>query len=270
MRRKRLVFCTYPSIYSSLVLKRLLADDALDVVAVVISTRKLKKNIGALRDAWLRIRLSGWRYSTYLFMATELFDVLAMLAPFSKKLETVYRLANNHDVPVLKSDDINNAQGIEFLESSQADFLLAAHFNQLVKADILDISGLDCLNIHPSLLPAYKGVDPVLFSLLDNNEYIGVTVHRMEQQFDEGAILAQQVFPQRQLDSVFAHNCRLFDAGADLALSVIKQHDRKNGAPQAGEGDYDSWPERSAIKHLRAKQCRLIHLRDYVRRILNK
>ena len=267
MSKKRLIFCTYPSIYSSLVLKRLLADDALEVVGVVVSTRKLSRNIGALRDAWMHIRLSGWRYSAYLFMVTELFSALSMLSPFSNKLETVSRLARRYGVPVLKSIDINDLQGIDYIKECRADFLLAAHFHQLVKAQVMEIPGLNCLNIHPSLLPAYKGVDPVLYSLLDNKETIGATVHKMGQSFDTGDILAQQAFPQAQYDSLFAHNCRLFSAAADLALGLVKQG-LIDGSPQLGQGAYDSWPEPSAIKKLRAGKYCLVHLRDYFRQIL--
>ncbi len=268
MAKKRLVFCTYPSVYSSLVLKRLLADHDIDVVAIISSSRVLNKNYGALRAALKQIQLSGWRYSTYLFFVTDLFAVLSALIPARDKLPSIAKLAKNRHIPLLKTSDINDPGVCQFIHSKKPEFLLAAHFNQLIKPLLLDMPNMTCLNIHPSLLPDYKGVDPVFFALLDKQQHIGVTLHEMAERFDTGKVLSQQSFLLKQYDNVFSHNCRLFSTGAELALTLMKKASIPSGKPQKpGQGCYDSWPGPASIKSLRRKGFYLIKLRDYFNKL---
>ena len=269
MAKKRLIFCTYPSLYSSLVLKKLLADDAIEIVAIISSTRVLNKNYGSLRGAIKQIQLTGWRYSTYLFFVTDLFTVLSsLLFAGKKKLLTVSAYAKKHAIPIMQTADINDVEAIDFITSHQAGFLLAAHFNQLVKPAILEMPHLCCLNIHPSLLPDYKGVDPVLYAMLDNKQEIGVTVHKMAESFDTGKILSQYVYTLKPRNTVFTHNCRLFSRGAELAIDSIKQQAIPAGkAQEKGQGTYDSWPDSMRVKKLRQKAYKLINLGDYFRQV---
>ena len=269
MAKKRLVFCTYPSVYSSLVLKKLLADSEIDVVAIISSNRVLNKNFGFIQAALKQIQLSGWRYSTYLFFVTDLFAILSNLLPVKDKLPTVAKLAKKHYIPLLKTNDINNPGVCEYIVSQEPGFLLAAHFNQLIKPAVLEIANLTCLNIHPSLLPDYKGVDPVFYALLDNKQDIGVTVHRITESFDSGNILAQSFYPLNSYNTVFSHNCRLFSNGVELAIKCMKKQPVPEGQQQEpNKGSYDSWPDRTVIKHLRAKKIRLISLRHYFQKIM--
>jgi len=270
MAKKRLIFCTYPSVYSSLVLKRLLADHDIDVVAIISSNRVLNKNYGSIRAALKQIRVSGWRYSTYLFFVTDLFALLSAILPGRETLLSVDKLASNKHIPLMQTDDINTPDAVGFIASHKPDVLLAAHFNQLIKPAVLDLKNLYCLNIHPSLLPAYKGVDPVFYALLDQQRQIGVTVHKMAESFDTGNILMQQSLALTQLHSnnLFSQNCCLFSMGAALAIDTIKQLSVCKGKPQHHEqGNYDSWPDSALVKKLRKKGFSLIGLGDYYRQI---
>ncbi len=272
MAKKRLVFCTYPSLYSSLVFKKLLADDDIDVVALISSNRVLNKKYGSMRAALKQIRLCGWRYSSYLFLVTDLFTILSNLLPGREKLPGVAKLAKKQGIPVLKTSDINDPAVCDYIVSKKPEFLLAAHFNQLIKPAVLELPGLSCLNIHPSMLPDYKGVDPVFYALLDNKQAIGVTVHKMAERFDSGNILSQQSFPVRQTaKDLFSHNCTLFSAGAELAINMIKQQPMSTGIPQIqGQGRYDSWPDSGVVKLLRSKNNhKLISLRNYFGQIFS-
>ena len=268
MAKKRLIYCTYPSVYSSLVLKRLLADHDIDVVAIISSSRVLKKNYGALRAALKQIQISGWSYSTYLFFVTDLFAFLSAILPGRERLLSVDKLARNNQIPLVQTQDINSPDVVKFIATHQPDVLLAAHFNQLVKPAVLNLSNLTCLNIHPSLLPAYKGVDPVFYALSDRQQKIGVSVHKMAESFDTGNILMQQSFSSVQSNNLFSHNCRLFSCGAVLAIDSIKQLPDNTGTPQHPvKGSYDSWPDSTLVKNLRKKGFRLISFADYLRKI---
>lgn len=264
MAKKRVIFCTYSSIYSSIALERLTADDSIDLVAVINSTRVLHPGYGYFRGALKQIQTSGWRYATYLFIVTDFFKWLQPLFKLKKwPLKTVHGLAQQYDIPCHDTRDINNQKSVEFIKQNQADYLLAAHFNQLLKSPVLDLSELECLNIHPSLLPAYKGVDPVFFALQDKQKKIGVTIHRMSESFDTGEILVQKEVAVMASKSVCFHNCQLFGEGVKLALRWV--NDEKQDTRDELEntsGDYDSWPTVEDVKLFKNSGLQLVTISE--------
>jgi len=242
IRRQRVVFCTYSSVYSDIVLDELLRSEEIDVVGVVMSTRVLRKNYNHFLASVRQIQQSGFRYAFYLFAVTGIYSALRLVF---RKLALGQRLVKL-GVPTLKTQDINNEDGLSFLEKVQPDILLSAHFNQLVKASVLDMVNLTCLNVHPSLLPAYKGVDPAFYAILRKEESTGVTVHRQDEGFDTGEILQRQSLQIRWHDSLLSLNMKLFKLGAISAVKEITEMAKGNAVTsdkvQTEAGHYDSWP----------------------------
>ena len=90
----------------------------------------------------------------------------------------------NHDLDVLKAD-------IEFLS---ADLIVTSCFSQKIPESILSIPKIASINLHPSLLPLYRGPDPLFWQIRDGVKETGVTIHLMDNNFDSGNIVAQQRF----------------------------------------------------------------------------
>ena len=80
------------------------------------------------------------------------------------------------------------------LQSLTFDFLLVACWPKLI--DISRLGSIRCaaLNLHPSLLPGYRGIDPVAAQIKAREQVFGTTLHLLSDQFDAGAIIAQQAF----------------------------------------------------------------------------
>nr|CAA6829782.1 MAG: Unknown protein [uncultured Thiotrichaceae bacterium] len=249
-QRQQVVFCTYPSLYSDIVLDELLRADQVEVVGVVTSTRVLRKNYNHLLASVRQVQQSGLRYATYLFVVTSLYSILQYV--FQKP--TLQQRLHKLGIPMLKTQDINDEDGLHFLQNQQPDILLSAHFNQLIKAPILEM-GVECLNIHPSLLPAYKGVDPAFYAMLRREQVTGATVHVQDQDFDSGEILQQQSVQIRWHDSLLSLNMKLFKLGAISAVKqitdVVKESAGDSKIVQPGSGNYDSWPNPYDAKQFR-------------------
>ena len=257
---RRVIFCTYPSAYSDLVLKELLKAEDLDLVGVVSSTRILNKSDSQWRASLRQIQLSGLRYAAYLFAITYLYRGLAWV--FGKPRFKQQLMAQQ--IPLLETKDINSTASIEFLKALQPDLLLSAHFNQLLKLEVLALPQYGCLNIHPSLLPAFKGVDPAFYALLKQVRETGVTVHKQDEQFDHGAILEQSKLSIRPRDTLFSLNLKLFKLGAMSAVRQIQQLTAETaGRAQTSVGGYDSWPNPLATKQFR-QQRRYFRWREYL------
>lgn len=261
--KKKVIFCTYSSIYSSKVLEQLIVDTDIELVAIVNSTRVLRPSFNPIKGAITQIRTSGLRYSFYLFLITDVFRLMQPLLKLQKwPLKSVHALAKSNDIPIIDTRDINSSGSIHFIKQHSADYLLCAHFNQLLKEPIFAIKTMQCINIHPSLLPNYKGVDPVFFAMNDNVDEIGVTLHTMNKEFDSGDILLQSSMQISKSKSLLFNNCELFAVGVRLATKWIKgdRGDSKRISKTNNNDRYDSWPNSEDVKHFKKSGNRLMRL----------
>lgn len=257
---RRVILCTYPSVYSEIVLHELLTAPEIELVGVLSSTRILNKSDTNLRASLRQIQLSGLRYAGYLFAITGLYTGLrwCLRKPSFKQQLTAKKIA------YLETTDINSTESLQFLSSLKPDILLSAHFNQLLKAEALALPKLACLNIHPSLLPAFKGVDPAFYALLRQARETGATVHVQDEQFDHGVILEQSKLSIRLSDTLFSLNLKLFKLGALAAVrQIIAFNTETVGIPQTSAGRYDSWPNPLDTKQFR-QQRRYFRWREYL------
>jgi len=268
---KRIIFCTYSSLYSSIVLEQLIENNSVEVVAIINSTRVLNPKYGFIRGALKQIQLSGLRYASYLFIVTDLFRWLQPLSKLSTLKKSVHGLAKQHSIPLLDTLDMNNPESINFIKKSKPDYLLGAHLNQLVKPTILDLPDIECINIHPSILPSYKGVDPVFYALLNQESEIGVTLHKMSEDFDSGKTLAQKIIPVDTKQSVCFYNCQLFEEGVKLAIewmgdegTVVNNTDGKS-IVNGKTNSYDSWPSRAKVKQFKQAGNKLIAVKELLK-----
>ncbi|PIE01279.1 MAG: hypothetical protein CSA79_00820 [Thiothrix nivea] len=253
MPKQRVVFCTYPGVYSDIVLDELLKAERIELVAVVISRRILRKDYHPITAILRQVQQSGLRYAAYLLAVTGLYSGLQRLSG----QPTLRQRLKQQCIPLLETRDINNATGRQFLSAASADILLTAHFNQLLDMSVLEASGLTGLNIHPSLLPAYKGVDPAFYALLRREPSTGVTVHYLAQSFDSGDILQQQALQIRWHDSLLSLNMKLFKLGAVCAVEQITRFanaEIQPGQAQSGSGNYDSWPNPYETRQFRRQR----------------
>ncbi len=260
--RLRTVLCTCGGLYGALVLRRLRACDRLEICAVIRSSRVLDPRFGFLRGAAAQIRRSGFVYALYLWCATTLTDWLCAIAGIG----AVPARGAAPGLPVLTTRDINDAEGLRFLAACAPDLLVSAFFNQRVHAPALALPKRGCLNIHPSLLPEAKGVDPVFQSLLHGVPPLGVTVHFMTPELDAGRIVAQRPIEGRAGSSVFAITALLFREGAELLAQALEHIAAgATGSPQSGTGSYQSWPTRRELRILRDRGGALLRFGDLVR-----
>ncbi|OGA74795.1 MAG: hypothetical protein A3G81_16715 [Betaproteobacteria bacterium RIFCSPLOWO2_12_FULL_65_14] len=239
----RAVLCTSGGAPGREVLERLAASQAVAVVGVVRSTRIISARYGLLRGAWEQWRRSGLRYACYLGCA-------------------LLRGPSARGVPALATRDVNLPEAQRFLESLQPDLLVSAFFNQRIGEALAAAPRFGALNIHPSLLPALRGVDPVFYARL-RGVGLGVTVHRISPQLDCGNIIAQEALSVPERESVLAATARLYARGAELLLGSLEAvRAGAPGTPQHAAGQYDSWPRRAEVRALRRKGVSLVRLRD--------
>lgn len=83
------------------------------------------------------------------------------------------------------------AQCASLLRQHAIDFILVACWPYLIDAPLIESAAKAALNMHPSMLPDYRGPDPITAQLAANQARFGVSLHLLNQRFDHGDIVAQ-------------------------------------------------------------------------------
>ncbi len=117
--------------------------------------------------------------------------------------------------------DPNDPAFVAELESSHPDVAVLAAYGYILKPPLLAAPALGFLNIHPSLLPKYRGAAPIQRAILAGEQETGVTVIVLSEQVDAGDIIQQQAVPVGPDETAGELSQRLADAGARLMLDAL-------------------------------------------------
>jgi len=129
-------------------------------------------------------------------------------------------LAKEHGIELLQPEKLSDEGMKEAIEAVKPDFIVVAAFGQLLPKSILDIA--PCINLHASLLPQYRGASPVQQSLLNGDEYTGVTSMLMEEGLDSGPILGYYYFKIPETMKLHALMAKLGEDACQLTLDTIR------------------------------------------------
>ena len=124
-------------------------------------------------------------------------------------------------VPVLQPVTWRHSEALDNVAQLGPDLLVVAAYGKILPAQLLELASLGGLNIHPSLLPRYRGPSPVASAILAGERVTGVTVMVMDEGMDTGPILDQTTEPIRDADSVTSLTCRLFEIGARHLVAAL-------------------------------------------------
>ncbi len=140
-------------------------------------------------------------------------------------------------VTLWRSTDVNATGFVARVEALAPDLLVVAGCPQLLQGPMLGAARLGTVNLHPSLLPRYRGRQPLFWALLRGEATVGVTLHRATAEIDAGPILAQRevAVPPRATAASLAREVDA--AGAALVPDLVRWIDEgalPPGTPQSG------------------------------------
>lgn len=128
--------------------------------------------------------------------------------------------------------------------AGDVDVALSVSAPEIFEPEVLEAPSWGCLNVHTSKLPEYRGMLPTFWAMYHGEEEVGVTVHTMVEEIDQGRILRQDTFavePDDTLDDVIARGKRNGGALAVRALEAVA-NSQADLTPMEGEGSYFSFP----------------------------
>ncbi len=110
----------------------------------------------------------------------------------NKKLKEteVSFISQKNNIYLLKPEKILDAK--KEIKNQSPDLIIVCDYGQIIPESILKIPKKGCLNVHPSLLPLYRGPSPIRESILNNDKETGATIMLMNEKLDKGPIISQK------------------------------------------------------------------------------
>lgn len=127
--------------------------------------------------------------------------------------------AQSYELPIEQPEKIKNLT-LE-IRNLNPDLIITAAYGQIVPQEILDIPKFGSLNVHPSLLPKYRGASPVQSAILNGDKKTGVTIMLMDSMMDHGPIIAQKETSIGDNENFAKLHDRLAIIGGELLLDTI-------------------------------------------------
>jgi len=135
----------------------------------------------------------------------------------------VKQLAEKKGIPLYQPSRVNQSSFICQVKRIAPDLIVSAAFGQILSPEFLSIPKICCINLHPSLLPRYRGPAPVQRAIIRGEKETGVTVQRMEEEVDKGMIILQRKIPIDISDTAGDLEEKLSLLGADVLIEVIRK-----------------------------------------------
>lgn len=259
----RVVLLTSPGLFGAIIINTLAGQPGIELVGVGL-TNRLFKGKGVLASARAFVQRTGWRYTFYGFIVSNLAWVVLRLTgrphglcPLGKNVRLLH--------------DVNSPETLDWLKGLQPDYVASFYFNQWIGPEVRATAQIACVNMHPSLLPALRGPDPVFRALERGLTCTGITIHSVEDAFDAGHILFQEEQPLPPQSTHFGAFLTLVRDGARALAEWLAGRRPAPSAPVAAEGgpvgDYTTFPTPAEVRAFVKSGRRLVRSREFWRAV---
>ena len=131
--------------------------------------------------------------------------------------------AASRGAELFQPDNVNDPSSLERIRTWRPELLVTASYGALLKKQLRCLPTLGALNLHPSLLPRYRGATPIQSALLDGEERTGVSIFRLSARLDAGPIYLQRATPIEPGENFTALQERLARLAASLLAELLPQ-----------------------------------------------
>ena len=182
--------------------------------------------------------------------------------------ESLLNVAEELSLPVLAGAHVKDKNTIEKIRAQKPEIIFCIGSMQLIPKKVLAIPPLGVVNIHPALLPKYRGRYSTAHAIFSGEKETGATLHFMNEGIDSGPIIMQEAFPILEKDTARTVYDKFTEVGTDLFrrfVQSLKRGDKIKSTPQddgkatyypkglPGGGVIDSaWDEATKKRFIRA------------------
>jgi len=124
-------------------------------------------------------------------------------------------------LPILQPESLRDPATLDHVRALAPECAVAVAYGQILRKDFLDIPPRGVVNVHPSLLPKYRGASPIPAAILAGDDLTGVTIMLMDPGMDSGPVLAQRTLLIDPEDTAATLSDKLAATGADLLAETL-------------------------------------------------
>jgi len=135
-------------------------------------------------------------------------------------------------LPVMQPASLKGNTVKAELAALRPEVVVVAAFGQLLPRSVLEVPPLGCVNVHPSLLPRYRGTAPVPAAILNGDRFTGVSIMLMDPGLDTGPVLSRAQIAISPLDTTGSLTAKLSLVGAQMLPDVLPRLARGDLVPQ--------------------------------------
>ena len=220
-----------------------------DVNGVIDIKRKIVKNILAMVTRVIFMGTPEFAVPSLEALIRSSYQVVAVYTQPDRKAGRGQRMASSpikemalsQGLQVVQPETLKDSKATELLAGFDPDIIVVAAFGHILPPEILALPKYGCLNIHPSLLPRYRGSSPIATAILQGEEVTGVTIMLMDVGLDSGPILSQRTVSISSEDTTGSLSGKLALTGAQLLMEILPLWFERKIKPQPQDDSQASY-----------------------------
>ncbi len=151
----------------------------------------------------------------------------------------VAELAGQYQIDIITPATLrNNAETVAWIRHHAPDAVAVVAYGKFIPPDVLRIPAHGCLNVHPSLLPKYRGAAPIQRAVMNGEAKTGVTIMLLDEGMDSGPVFMQSEMGIEPTDDAVTLGERLSQAGADMLVKTLDLLEQKRIEPVAQQHEF--------------------------------
>ena len=123
---------------------------------------------------------------------------------------------------IMTPEKVGDPESVEELATLQPDLFVVVAYGQYIPSRVIQLAPYNAINLHPSLLPKYRGASPIQWAIANGDRMTGVSIIYLAEQMDAGDILRQETYPIDQDDTSGTLQEKLALFGAKLLLKAME------------------------------------------------
>ncbi|MEI6892097.1 MAG: methionyl-tRNA formyltransferase [Pontiella sp.] len=129
--------------------------------------------------------------------------------------------AEQQGLAVLTPERIGDPESVQALEALRPDLLVVVAYGQYIPQRIIHLGPFQAINVHPSLLPKYRGAAPIQWAILNGDQVTGVSIIYLAKKMDAGDLIRQETYPLGCDETSATLHDKLAVFGADLLVKAV-------------------------------------------------
>jgi methionyl-tRNA formyltransferase len=219
---KTFIITQEDTFYLPTFLNTVLAARRKDVLGLTIlpETTKKKGWSGLVKEHYQLFGPRAFLYQSGRFAWYRGMELVRRVVPLAG-FYSVQAVAQHYRVPLYPTVSINNQEYLSTLKALAPDVIVSVNASQVFKRPLLTLPRLGCINVHGAPLPRYRGRLPSFWVLFNREPETGVTVHFMNEELDDGPIIAQRRVPIVPGETQHSLVTKTKKIGAELLLESL-------------------------------------------------